>query len=73
MEEMICAYKIVVEKSEVKRPPRRPRLTRDDNIKMDLKYFGKVVNSINQDMDSWWGCFKFRKETFGFHKSQQTS
>jgi hypothetical protein len=53
MEEMIYAYKILAEMSEMKRPPARRRLRREGNLKTDLKYFGKVVDWINQDMGRW--------------------
>jgi hypothetical protein len=34
------AYRILVEKSEKKRPPKRPKLRWEDNTKMDLREMG---------------------------------
>jgi hypothetical protein len=40
MGEQSNAYRILVEKPEGKRPLRRPRCRRVDNIKMDLREIG---------------------------------
>jgi hypothetical protein len=50
------AYKILVGKPEGKRPLRRPKLRRVDNIKIDLRDIGwDGMDWINhaQDRDQW--------------------
>jgi hypothetical protein len=46
MGEMRNAYKILIGKPEGRRPCGRPRRRWEDNIRMDLKYGGKM----------WTGC-----------------
>jgi len=56
MEEMRNAYKILVGKSEQKRPLGRPRRRWEDNIRMHLKEIGwECVEwfHLAQDMDQW--------------------
>jgi len=55
LEEMINTYKLLVGKSEVERPLRRPRRKWEHNIKVDLKECGKV----------WTGFILFRIGTSG--------
>jgi hypothetical protein len=40
------AHRLVVGKSEGKRPLRRPRRRWADNIKIDLKYYGVVLSGL---------------------------
>jgi hypothetical protein len=50
------AYRILVGKSEGKRPLRRPKRRREDNIKTDLKEIGWVGMDwidLTQDRDRW--------------------
>jgi hypothetical protein len=50
------AYRILVGKSEGKRPPRRPSRRREDNIKMDLRERGwddMDWIDLAQDRDQW--------------------
>jgi hypothetical protein len=50
------AYRLLVAKPERKKPPRRPRRRRIDNVKMDLSETGlSVVDWIGpaQDRHSW--------------------
>jgi hypothetical protein len=56
MGEQKNAYRILVEKPEGKRPLGRPRLRREDNIKMDLREIGwGGMDWIDQaqDRDQW--------------------
>jgi hypothetical protein len=57
------AYKVLVEKSEGRRPLERPRRRWEDNIKMDLREVGsphptsrRSIDWIDlvQDRDRWW-------------------
>jgi hypothetical protein len=43
LEEVRHAYKILVRKCEGKRPLRRPRYRREDNIRMDLREIEWVI------------------------------
>jgi len=57
MEEMRNAYKILVRKSEGKRPLGRPRHRWKDNIIMDLREIGwECVNWMHlaEDREQWW-------------------
>jgi hypothetical protein len=50
------AYRILVGKPEGKRPLRRPRRRRVDNIKMDLReigWHGMDWIDLDQDRDQW--------------------
>jgi hypothetical protein len=50
IEDMRNAYKIFVGKPEGKRPLGRPRLSWEDNIRMDLREMGyKVVDWMERD------------------------
>jgi len=49
-------YRVLVRKPEGKRPLGRPRLRREDNIKMDLQEVGGVCGGwmeLAQDRDIW--------------------
>ena len=49
-------HRVLVGKPEVKRPLGRPRLRREDNIKMDLQEMGGGCGDcmeLAQDRDSW--------------------
>ena len=49
-------YRVLVRKPEGKRPLGRPRLRREDNIKMDLQEVGGVCGGwmeLAQDRDKW--------------------
>jgi hypothetical protein len=65
-------YKILVGKSERKRPFERPRHRWEDNIKVDLRETGlEGVDWIHlvQNRDWWWAVVNtINKITFGFHK-----
>jgi hypothetical protein len=50
------AYQVLLENSEGKRPLERPRLTREDNIKIDLK---------KQDTKVWTGFIWLKIGTSG--------
>jgi hypothetical protein len=53
-----CVYRVLVGKSEGKRPLERPRCRWEDNIKMDLREIGlDVANWIRlaQGTVEWWG------------------
>jgi hypothetical protein len=52
MREKRNAYRLLVEKPEGKRPPRRPRLREVDNIRMDL---GVDWIGLAQDKKRWRG------------------
>jgi hypothetical protein len=57
MRQLRSAYKILVGKSEEKRPVGTPRRRWEDNIRMDLREIGwKGVDLIDmaQDRDQWW-------------------
>jgi hypothetical protein len=61
MGKMKNTYKILVEKSEGKRPLRIPRRRREDNITMFLKEIGREgVDWIHvaQDRGQWRACVK---------------
>ena len=50
-------HKVLVEKTEGKRPLGRPRRRWEDNIKMDLQELGKGCGDwmeLAQDRDRWW-------------------
>jgi hypothetical protein len=56
MGEKMNAYRILVGKSEGKRPLRRPRSRWVDNIKMDIgmiKWYGVGSIDVVQDKDQW--------------------
>ena len=56
MGERRSVHRVLVGKLESKRPLRRPRRRRDDNIKMDLQEVGcGVMDSIDlaEDRDRW--------------------
>jgi hypothetical protein len=55
MGEKRAAYRILVRRPEGRRPPERPRLRWDDNIKMDLQEVGWGMDWIElaQDRDRW--------------------
>jgi hypothetical protein len=59
MGEVKGVYRDLVGRPESKRPLRRPRHRREDNIKMDLREIG--INGANwiqlaQDRVQWWAC-----------------
>ena len=57
MEEGRGVHKVLVEKSERKRPLGRPRRRWVDNIKMDLQEVGRGCGDwmeLAQDRDRWW-------------------
>jgi hypothetical protein len=57
MGEIRNAYKILVGKSEDKRPFGRPRCTWEGNIRMDLRRIGREVldwTHLVQNRDLWW-------------------
>jgi len=50
-------YRVLVGKSEGKRPLGRPRRRWEDNIKMDLQEVGCMIMDwieLAQDRDRWW-------------------
>jgi hypothetical protein len=54
--EQRSAYRILVGKTERKRPLRRPRRRRDDNIKINLReteWCDMDWNNLAQDRDQW--------------------
>ena len=56
MEEGRGIHKVLVGKTEGKRPLGRPRRRCEDNIKMDLQEVGRGCGDwmgLTQDMDSW--------------------
>ena len=56
MEEGRGVHKVLVGKSEGKRPLGRPRRRWEDNIKMDLEEMGRGCEDwmeLAQDMDGW--------------------
>jgi hypothetical protein len=56
MEERRGVYKVLVGRTEGKRPPGRPRRRWEDNIKMDLQEVGCGCMDwieLAQDRDSW--------------------
>jgi hypothetical protein len=55
MEEKRCAYRILVRRPGGRRPPGRPRLRWEDNIKIDLQGMGWDMNWIGlaEDRDRW--------------------
>ena len=56
MEEGRVVHKVLVGKPEGKRPLGRPRLRREDNIKMDLEEVGRGCGDwmeLTQDRDRW--------------------
>jgi hypothetical protein len=58
---MINAYKILVIKSEGKRPLGRSRRKWKDNIKMDIKEIGRQgvdCTELDQVNDQWWVLVK---------------
>ena len=60
-------YKVWVGKPEGKRPPGRPRLIWENNIKMDLQaveWGGAAMDKIDlaQNRDRWAGSFKNSNE-----------
>jgi hypothetical protein len=69
MEEMKNAYKILVGKSEGKRPLGRGRRRREDNIKIDVRETEWEVDLINvaQDKDQLRALVNTVMK-FGFHK-----
>ena len=57
MEEGRAVHKVLVGKTEGKRPLRRPRRRWEDNIKMDLQEVGNGCGDwmeFSQDRDRWW-------------------
>ena len=57
MEEGRGVYKVLVGKSEGKRPLVKPRRRWEDNIKMDLQELGRDYGDwmeLAQDRDRWW-------------------
>jgi len=57
MGERRSVYRVLVGKSEGKRPFGRPRRRWKDNIKMDLKEVGmggRTCIALAQDRDRWW-------------------
>jgi hypothetical protein len=46
-------YRVVVGKTEEKRPLGRPRLRWEDNIKMDLQEVGMDWIKLAEDRDKW--------------------
>jgi hypothetical protein len=70
MGEMRNAYSILVGIPEGERPLRRPRHTREDNIRMDLGEVGwEGVDRVHlaQDRDQWWVLVNMVMN-LGFHK-----
>jgi hypothetical protein len=56
MRDRRCAYRVLVGKPEVKRPPGRPRRRWEENIKIDLQevgWGGMVWIDRAQDMERW--------------------
>ena len=56
IDKKIGVYRILMGKSEEKRPLERPRLRREDNIKMDLQEVGSEGTEwieLAQDRDRW--------------------
>ena len=51
-------HRVLVGQPEGKRPVRRPRHRRGDNIKRDLQKIGGDLNLINlaKDRDRWWAA-----------------
>jgi hypothetical protein len=69
------AYRILVGRSEGRRPLGRPRRRWEDNIKMDLRQVGWVgMNGIElaQDRDRWRDLVKVLMNS-GFHKMRGIS
>jgi hypothetical protein len=67
-------YRVLVGKTEAKRPPVRPRNSWEDNIKTDLREVRcRGMNRIGlaQDRDRRWALVN--AVTFGFHKMQGIS
>jgi len=63
------AYRVLVGRSDGKRPPGRSRRRWKDNIKMARQEVGwKIMYSIGlaQDTNRWWALVN--EVTFGFHK-----
>jgi len=54
------AYRVLVGKSEGKRPLGEPKHRWEDNIKMDLEEVGWAMDWIDlaQDTDRWWALIK---------------
>ena len=56
MGERICVYRVLVGKSEGKRPLGKPRRRWEDSIKMDVEDMGRGCGhwmELAQDRDSW--------------------
>jgi hypothetical protein len=56
MGERRCVYRVLVGRTERKRPPGRPRCRWEDNIKMDLQVVGcggMECIDLAQDRDRW--------------------
>jgi hypothetical protein len=65
-----CAYRVLVERPEGKRPLEIPRRRWEDNIKLDLRETG--IDGANwiqlaQDVVQWRACVNTVR-TSGFHK-----
>jgi hypothetical protein len=57
MWEMEDAYKILVRKSEGKRPCKKPRCTYEEKLELDLEeimWEGVGWMQMTQDRDQWW-------------------
>jgi hypothetical protein len=61
-------YRVLVGKPEGKRPPGRPRLIWENNVKMDLQeveWKGMDKIDLAQNRDSWAGSFENSNEASG--------
>ncbi|KAJ4433135.1 hypothetical protein ANN_15392 [Periplaneta americana] len=70
--ESINAYRVLVGRSEGKRPLGRPRRRWEDNIKMDLREVGyddRDWINLPQDRDQWWALCEGGNEPSGSLKA----